>query len=283
MLAALPMRPTVRILCTLAAAGLLSAATAPDAGKPAAGPVIVELFTSQGCSSCPPADRLLSKLQDDKRLAGAVIPLAFHVDYWNQGGWTDPFSSKAWSQRQQGYAHAFHTDTIYTPQLVVNGRTQCVGSQEGEVRKRLDEAFAMPSAAQVTVAPHDGAAAGPAGSMVRVTVSARLLRPIAGGGGDLWVALTESGLATPVVGGENARATLHDDHVVRRLIKAFTLPANPPAAPATGAAAAAAQSADVDLAVDASWRGHPLAVVAFLQDPRTGAIYGAAAQPLPSR
>jgi len=107
----------------------------------------------------------------------------------------------------------------------------------------------------------------------RVTVSARLLRPVGGGSQDVWVAVTESGLTTAVKAGENASATLHDDHVVRRLVKAFTLP------PTAGAAS----SAEVALPLDGAWNGATLEVVAFIQDPRSLAIHGAAARPLAAR
>jgi hypothetical protein len=251
-----------------------SAGQGASAGQEAAarGPVVVELFTSQGCSSCPPADRLLSRLESERQLAGVtVIPLAFHVDYWNHQGWTDPFSSAAWSQRQQSYAHAFHSNQIYTPQLVVNGRTECVGSKEGEVLQRIHEALAAAPAAEVTLpvtADSPGQVA--AGGHARVTVSARLLQPVGAGGADLWVALTQSGLVTAVGAGENAAATLHDDHVVRRLVKAFSLPA----------ASGSERSARVTLDLDRGWKDGTFEVVAFLQDPQTLAIYGAAARPL---
>jgi hypothetical protein len=273
-------------------------AAAPNGGQSAAGrgPVVVELFTSQGCSSCPPADRLLSRLQRDPQVGGVVIPLAFHVDYWNHLGWSDPFSSPLWSRRQESYAHAFRTNRIYTPQLVIGGRTQCVGSEEREVMRRIHDALAAEPAAEVSLAapageasPSTGGAgtgggagagaggvaangggAGAAGG-ARVAVSARLLRPPAGAGSlDLWVALTESGLKTAVGAGENAKATLHDDHVVRRLVKAFTLPS----------AAGAASSAEVVLPLDRAWNPATLEIVAFLQDPRSLAIHGAASRPL---
>jgi hypothetical protein len=264
------------------AIGERRAASDPAVGGAAGhGAVVVELFTSQGCSSCPPADRLLSRLQGDSRAAGgAVIPLAFHVDYWNRLGWSDPFSSAAWSQRQMSYAKAFHSNRIYTPQLVVGGRSECVGSEEREVMRRIHEALAAEPEGEVTLGAPVAANAGGAGSgagasaaagkSARVTVSARLLRGVGGGSQEVWVALTESGLTTAVKAGENASATLHDDHVVRRLVKAFTLP------PTAGEAS----SAEVALPLDSSWNGAALQVVAFIQDPRSLAIHGAAARPL---
>jgi hypothetical protein len=289
-------RPLVLGLALALAAAALAAGAArggtapPGPAKQAAaarGPVVVELFTSQGCSSCPPADRLLSRLKHDPRLAGAVIPLAFHVDYWNHLGWSDPFSSRLWSQRQEGYAQAFHSNRIYTPQLVINGRTECVGSEEGLVMRRIREALAAEPAGQVTLgvpAVGDGARAG---DSARVPVSARLLRPVPGAGLEVWVALVESGLTTPVRGGENASATLHDDQVVRLMVKALTLrqAAGAPREAASREAAAAGPAgtesiAEVTLPLDPKWNRSALELVAFLQDPRSLSIHGAASRPL---
>ena len=267
---------------TMGAGGERGRDVAPEQGKAGGqGPVVVELFTSQGCSSCPPADRLLSRLKRDPRMAGTVIPLAFHVDYWNHLGWSDPFSSSLWSQRQSNYAHAFRSNRVYTPQLVVNGRTECVGSEEAEVMRRIREALAAGPAGVVSLAAPGAAGGGDA----RLTVTARLLRPVPGSGVDVWVALTESGLSTAVGAGENAAATLHNDQVVRRLVKAFTLPSTATAAGTAGATGTAgeARSAEVTLPIDGKWNRAALDVVAFLQDPQSLAIYGAASRPLAAR
>src|SRR5205085_6410281 len=104
------MNPSVRL--PLLALSLMILSPHGGSGAPASDDraAVVELFTSQGCSSCPPADRLLSKLSKDPRFQGKVIPLSFHVDYWNGIGWQDPFSSARWSQRQSAYAgRVFHT------------------------------------------------------------------------------------------------------------------------------------------------------------------------------
>ena len=101
---------------------------------------VLELFTSEGCSSCPPADRLLPQLAS---LDSNIIPLSFHVDYWNRLGWTDPFSKAEFTKRQGAYAEHFHLESIYTPQLVVNGQYELVGSNrstaEAEIKKALGE------------------------------------------------------------------------------------------------------------------------------------------------
>lgn len=118
-----------------------------DAGAAAKnhGAIVVELFTSQGCSSCPPADRLLTELAGRER-ERPVIALAFHVDYWNDLGWRDPFSSASATARQEAYARALGRG-LYTPQLVVNGRAHAVGSRRGEVERALGAATRVPTLA----------------------------------------------------------------------------------------------------------------------------------------
>ena len=104
-------------------------------------PVVVELFTSEGCSSCPPADRLLARLDQTQPIAGAqVIAIEEHVDYWNQLGWNDPFSSPQYRARQNDYAIAFHAKDIFTPQMVVNGQAAFVGSDMTRAYKEIGAA-----------------------------------------------------------------------------------------------------------------------------------------------
>ena len=123
--------------------------------------MVIELFTSQGCSSCPPADRLLSRLAEEPAYRGKVVPLAFHVDYWNYIGWTDPFSSPRWSERQRDYGRSLGLGTVYTPQLVIDGRSECVGSQEGDVRREIARALAAPPAGRVELSvSRDGGGGG---------------------------------------------------------------------------------------------------------------------------
>lgn len=102
--------------------------------------VIYELFTSQGCSSCPPADRIANTLADDPN----ILVLSYHVDYWNYLGWQDPYSSKQVTQRQRDYAAAMRSSSVYTPQLVINGTHDVVGSNRSEINRLLSDAKPLP-------------------------------------------------------------------------------------------------------------------------------------------
>src|SRR5580693_6478275 len=112
--------------------------------QPAREPVIVELFTSEGCSSCPPADALLAELDSRQPLGSAeVIALEEHVDYWDQQGWRDPFSSAIWTARQYEYAGKLHNGNPYTPEMVVDGMEGFVGSRGALAREEIEKAAAL--------------------------------------------------------------------------------------------------------------------------------------------
>ncbi|MDO5980292.1 DUF1223 domain-containing protein [Flavivirga spongiicola] len=99
--------------------------------------VVLELFTSQGCSSCPPADDLLNEVKS-KYSDNQIVALSYHVDYWNYIGWKDPFSKKEFSNKQRAYGRKFNSSSIYTPQIVVNGKEHFVGSKKGVMKSKLD-------------------------------------------------------------------------------------------------------------------------------------------------
>jgi hypothetical protein len=222
-------------------------------------PIIIELFTSQGCSSCPPADRLLARLEADPQLKDRVLPLAFHVDYWNSIGWRDPFSSELWSRRQERYAQSLATGRLYTPQLVVAGRDHCVGSRESQVRDLIEEELERAPAATVSIASLERGE-----KSVSVTAAAELQGSV-DGPQELMVALVESGLSTQVQSGENAHRTLNNERVVRRLESVARLDPT----------SATAIQGQVDFSIDPSWNAKELEVVAFLQDRDEMVIHGA--------
>lgn len=130
---------------------LITIATLTTAFKSAAQfePVaVIELFSSQGCSSCPPADKLLSKtIADAKKDGKKIFALSFHVDYWNRLGWSDPFSDKKFTQRQDEYASIMELSSVYTPQIIVNGSHEFIGSKENELNDALAEALSIKTTA----------------------------------------------------------------------------------------------------------------------------------------
>ncbi|WP_158991988.1 thioredoxin family protein [Mucilaginibacter sp. L196] len=140
-------------IATLVVALALSSFTYKHNTKPTGvdkGFAVIELFTSEGCSSCPPADAVVAKVE--KESAGKPIYiLAFHVDYWNRLGWKDVFSSAAYSQRQNQYARWLNLSSVYTPQIVVNGRTEFVGSEEGTLRNAIKINLAKNASAQISL------------------------------------------------------------------------------------------------------------------------------------
>jgi hypothetical protein len=177
-------------------------------------PVLVELFTSEGCSSCPPADELLTRLEQSQPVAGAeVIALSEHVDYWNRLGWKDPYSSAEFSSRQNDYARLFNTDDVYTPQMVVDGRAQFVGSNSAKAREAIEDS-ARDSKANVTVAvASDDKSAASLTLAIRVEGLQEVLK---GDSAEVLLAITESGLRSNVSSGENAGRRLTHSAVVRK-------------------------------------------------------------------
>lgn len=186
------------------AAAVLGAALAA-APAPAATPVLVELFTSEGCSSCPPADRLLARLAGPRSVPGVlVVPLALHVDYWDRLGWKDPFSSAVFTWRQEEYAVRLGSaGRVYTPQIVVDGLRELVGSDEAAARRAIEAAAREPKAF-ARVVPGEG-------GQLRVTVAG------AAPGAAVVLAVTEDPPASDVTRGENAGKTLAHLAVAREL------------------------------------------------------------------
>ena len=186
------------------APGPTTPSAAPTEPAPAAEPVaVVELFTSEGCSSCPPADRLLRDLaaRDDARL----FPLAFHVDYWNRLGWRDPFSDEAYSRRQRAYARAVGAGRVYTPQMIVNGQREFVASRRTEAERAIQHALDTPATATVDLSASVTGRAVAVDYAVSDAPEAVVLH----------LALVQREAEQAVPRGENAGRTLRHANVVR--------------------------------------------------------------------
>jgi hypothetical protein len=222
--------------------------------------VVVELFTSEGCSSCPPADELLGRLRQDQSAKNIqVIPLGFHVDYWNSLGWKDRFSSADFSRRQEQYARSLGVDGPYTPQMVVDGAMEFVGNDAGQAQRTISEAARQPEIAGVNIS---AAGSDQLTVQVKATVSA--------GEGYVMLAITEDNLATKVGSGENGGRTLHHAAVVRELRQ-------------LGRLHEGSFEASVPLKVDKEWKREDLRAVVFVQEGPSGKIRGAASVALMAR
>ena len=212
-------------------------------------PVVVELFTSEGCSSCPPADALLEQLDRTQPVSGAhIVVLGEHVDYWDHQGWRDPHSSAAFTVRQQAYALRFARDP-YTPQIVVDGRTEFVGNDRGAVLSGIKAAVPEPRLA-LRIVPGEG------GSKVRVEAD-----PLPAGKlrkAELFVARALDNGASDVLRGENSGRKLHHVAIVTDLRQVGKVD----------------QREAVRVEVAAPVTGTRL--IAFVQEPGTGRILGAA-------
>ncbi|MGO9452409.1 MAG: DUF1223 domain-containing protein [Candidatus Binataceae bacterium] len=233
-----------------------------EAAAAAGRPVVLELFTSQGCSSCPPADALLSSIGASG--SPGVIPLAFHVDYWNHWGWRDPFSSRDWSLRQSDYSRAMGLDGEYTPQAVINGSYQCVGSDRGDIARAIASARSRPATARLEVGKvrYEESA-----HTLTVKIKAELTHaadhPV-----PVMVALYENGLVTKIGAGENSGRQIVYDYTVRQLSEAFEV----------GPAAGKPVARDIKLNLDPAWNTKELGIAVFVQDPASLHIGDAVAE-----
>jgi hypothetical protein len=253
------MSTSTRLIFGLAMS-LLAPATSPGAPPPTF--VIAERFTSEGCSSCPPADTLLRQLADAQPFDGAhLIALEEHVDYWDRLGWRDPFSSAQFTTRQTEYSdRVFRTSAIYTPQLVVDGVSECVGSDRSAIGAIVADSIHKPRAAvrvqSVQVASH-----------LSVTVSIEVPAAVARRGvADVFVVVAERGLVSVVGHGENGGRTLVHGAVARLLAQIGDLSQRDRAFTGT-----------VDVAIARNWNIGNLQIVGVIQERDSRRILGARA------
>ena len=226
-------------------------------------PVVVELFTSEGCSSCPPADALLARLAEEP-LAGNVqlIALEEHVDYWNDLGWADPFSSRDWTSRQYVYSEALGNGNPYTPQMVVDGAVEFVGSQKQKARQAILEA-AGKTKIPVTLEQSNSNGTGTENLSVKV---GKLKGTAKRDAAEVWLAITETGLHSAVTRGENAGEDLHHAAVVRSMRKIGE-------AKADGETSFAG---DASVPLEKEWKRENLRAVLLVQEKKSRRILGAA-------
>ncbi|MDB5125192.1 MAG: hypothetical protein JWP94_3321 [Mucilaginibacter sp.] len=234
----------------LASTAFIRARSANKINSDNKGFAVVELFTSEGCSSCPPADELVAKIQ--KESAGKpVYILAYHVDYWNHLGWKDQFSNADFSKRQHDYANYLRLQSVYTPQIVVNGKTEFVGSEEGTLRNAIRASLQKAPASQfdLTILKTDKKQVS-----LKYTVEGIDKNTV------LFVAILQKAAQTKVMRGENGGHTLSHVQIVRKLQRALLN------------GSSGVENITLPQGFDArNWE-----IIGFLQNTANGAVTGAA-------
>jgi len=261
MSAALALRAAAFAAGLWAAGPAAGAPTACHAESGAGTVALVELYTSDGCDSCPPADRWLSSRFTPDESRDGAIALAFHVDYWDRLGWKDRFAAAAWTKRQYDAARAARSDLVYTPQVLLQGRDLPDWRTPAKGAAAIAAATRPPARAEIAVdvVPQPGAVAVSAVARVPAVADRR--------GARVFVALSESGLVSDVKAGENAGKRLVHDHVVRALGGEIAI----------DGAGEGAGTVALPLPAEA---GRAATVVAFVQNIETGAVLQALALPL---
>jgi len=212
--------------------------------------VIVELFSSEGCSSCPPADLLISQLTAWARKNNEpVYPLIFHVDYWNYLGWRDVFSRAEFTQRQYAYSRIFPNQGVYTPQMIVNGSDAFVGSDQEHLQSDIDRELIKPAKIVLNI------------SFTKQDKQIALNYKVEGfsKGDVINIALVERGLSTSVTEGENAGRVLHHDNIVREF---QTIPL-------------IQEDSQAEISLEKVSNMAQASVIVYVQDPRTMLIESA--------
>ena len=228
-------------------AGALAACSVKSGPATAA---LVELYTSEGCSSCPPADAQLRGIRDALGPSATVVPLALHVDYWDYIGWKDRFSQPAFGVRQRWLVQVNRENVVYTPHFFVGGVE--VGAWRGQLPGEVRDRNARPARADIAV---KASVAADGKLVVEADAATKGGKPAAA----LYLAVTESGLETKVPRGENAGATLAHDYVVREWIGPLPL-------------ADGAVHARREIALPAAWNRARLDVVGFVENEATGDV-----------
>ncbi|MEO8741501.1 MAG: DUF1223 domain-containing protein [Casimicrobiaceae bacterium] len=247
------MKSRTSVLCAIAATSLLTlpvttwAACEVQSGAKTA--ALVELYTSEGCSSCPPADKRLSHLDQVLFPSAEAVPLALHVGYWDYIGWHDPYAKDAFAERQKWLVQLNHQRTVYTPHFFVGGTELAL--QEDGLGAEVRRVNAKPAEAEIRVkaSVDEGVLKVSADATARARST-----PVA-----LYLAVTESGLSSKVMRGENGGATLAHDHVVRAWVGPIRF-------------SGGSVHAQREITLEPQWNRAQLDVVAFVEDQTSGAV-----------
>lgn len=253
--------PRITRLCLPLTAGMLmllpSVLAAADTAQPT--PILVELFTSEGCSDCPPADALLRKMDEQPVPGAELIVLEEHVDYWDDQGWKDPFSSHEWTIRQSEYAGRLHVKEPYTPQMIVEGAEQFVGNDGRKAQTAIDSAVAHPNTVATQV------------SGMKVDhgkVQAYIQTGPVSANAEIFVAIALDHAETQVNAGENSGHKLEHVAILENLSRVGKVHAG--------------ESFSKDISVSDHLSGKPGRLIVFVQEPNQGKVLGAVMQPLQS-
>ncbi|HEV7512091.1 MAG TPA: DUF1223 domain-containing protein [Candidatus Acidoferrum sp.] len=240
--------------------------TLPDPDVGSRTPVLIELFTSEGCSSCPPADALLAKLDRSQPISGAeLIVLSEHVDYWNDIGWKDPYSSHEYSERQTAYAARFGRGSVYTPQMVIDGHSELVGSDE---RRAIQAVQNETKFAKVALSL--SAIRFERKNKLSMHIDAGPLGPAtAAHSASLLLAIADDSDESQVSRGENAGRTLKHVAVLRSLAPVGTV--------------GKSDKVSRDITVNFNYEsGRPLRIVGIIQESSAGRVLGVASARFPN-
>jgi len=245
-------------------AGMVARGADPPAEADVRTPILVELFTSEGCSSCPPADRFLEALDRQPVPKVQMIVLSEHVDYWNHIGWKDPYSAHSYSERQDGYGRRFGLDSVYTPQMVVDGATQFVGSDPSLAEK----AFAKAATVSKMPVHLSLLSSGPSAGLRAHLDTGTLTPSFSARDAEVYIAVALNHAESQVSGGENTGHKLTHVSVVRSLTKVGVVKRGQEL------------SQDVQLKLDPALDTRNLRLIAFVQEPKQGRILGATMVPV---
>ena len=224
-------------------------------------PILVELFTSEGCSSCPPADEFLSRLNREQPISGiTVIGIEEHVDYWNHDGWVDPYSSSEWTSRQVAYVDHFKENSAYTPQAVIDGQRSIVGVRERAIENAIQQSAQQPQGQlDVTLEPPtpDG--------VLKFHVRGGKLPSVPNDSVEIWLAIAEKDVAQKVSNGENAGRELRHSAVLRSLKKL-----------GTAASGDTSFETSSQTKLNRDWNRQNLQVIIFAQEKKSKRVVGVA-------